>query len=152
MRDSPQKPKSGPANQYCYSLQFVVDQFVECRSSVSVEEACRKKANYSDSAVMDREIRASLDSALEEVERKKRELDRLIVDALRYGYDEIVNVPYNGDCFFSAIALHLAQDSNLPETLTAHELRRQLVSFMSTKVCCQFNTLIQLQQLYQPAQ
>jgi len=83
------------------------------------------------------EIRASLESALLEVNKKKDDLQTLRIHAALYGYDIATNVPYcffNGNCFFNAIAHQIAGDLQIGGLVGPGELRRQLVSFLMTKV------------------
>jgi hypothetical protein len=85
---------------------------------------------------MDAQIRASFETALADIERKEMDLRTLEVHVGLYGYTISGNVPYDGDCFFSAIAHHLAVQSQSQHVreLQAAELRSNLVSFMSSKV------------------
>lgn len=88
---------------------------------------------------MDVQIRASLNCALMDVEQKKLDLKRLESHVALYGYCVSTNVPYDGDCFYSSVLHHL-NDSPLSHHVNtrpkqATELRRQLLTFVQSKVC-----------------
>lgn len=72
-------------------------------------------------------IQASVDTCNSEVRRRKDDIDRLRVHAAVYGYDVAASVPYDGDCFFHAVA-HFIEGSN------STQIRSDLLSFLETKV------------------
>ena len=79
---------------------------------------------------MEASLRISCDSASLENERRVAEMETLRIHAASRGYDVAADVPADGDCFFHSVAFLLGR----PLSESA-ELRRQLVSFMNSKVC-----------------
>ena len=79
---------------------------------------------------LDDVIEMSFASAQEDERKRAVELDKMAEHAEKYGLKIDANVPYDGNCFFHSISHHTK--------MTAGWLRKDLVTFLKTKVNIQF--------------
>jgi len=80
---------------------------------------------------MNEGLRASVASALSEQQQRIAALERLKRDAVLFGFEISTNVPYDGNCFFTAVAHATGRSSQQTSMPT---LRHQLTSYLQTKV------------------
>lgn len=75
-------------------------------------------------------LRASVMSDVSEQRQRTDALEKLKRDAALYGYKVATDVPYDGNCYFTAVGHAVGKSEE-----QTRSLRRDLTTFLQTNVC-----------------